>query len=83
MRTGTVAARTIVHFAALNAGVIALVKPLELGHDTTRFYLPVAAASPAILAAVLLVRKRLGRAEGAVLIALYVGYVGAAIAISG
>ena len=33
---------TIVHFAALNAGVIALVKLLELGHDTTRFYLPVA-----------------------------------------
>jgi hypothetical protein len=49
---------TIVHFAALNAGVIALVRPLELGHDTTRFYLPVAAASPAILAAVLLSRKR-------------------------
>jgi cation:H+ antiporter len=73
---------TIVHFAALNAGLIALVKPLELGDDTTHFYLPIAAISPAILAGVLLVRKRLGRVEGAALIALYVAYVGGAIAIS-
>src|SRR6185312_5458000 len=73
---------TIVHFAGLNAGVIALVKPLNLGDDTTHFYLPVAAISPAILAAVLLVRKRLGRVEGAALVALYVAYVGVAIAIS-
>jgi cation:H+ antiporter len=73
---------TIVHFAGLNAGVIALVKPLNLGDDTTHFYLPVAAISPAILAAVLLVRKRLGRLEGAALIALYVAYVGVAIVIS-
>jgi cation:H+ antiporter len=73
---------TIVHFAALNAGVIALVKPLNLGDDTTHFYLPVAAISPAILAGVLLVRKRLGRVEGAALIALYVAYVGVAIAVS-
>lgn len=73
---------TIVHFAALNAGLIALIKPLDLGDDTTHFYLPVAAISPAILAGVLLVRKRLGRVEGAALIALYVAYVGVAIAIS-
>lgn len=73
---------TIVHFVGLNAGVIALVKPLDLTHDTTHFYLPVAAISPAILAAVLLVRKRLGRVEGAALIALYVAYVGVAVVIS-
>jgi len=73
---------TIVHFAALNAGLIALVKPLALTDDTTHFYLPVAAISPAILAGVLLVRKRLGRVEGAALIALYVAYVAAAIIIS-
>ena len=73
---------TIVHFAGLNAGVIALVKPLNLGDDTTHFYLPVAAISPAILAGVLLVRKRLGRVEGAALIALYVAYVSVAVAIS-
>jgi cation:H+ antiporter len=73
---------TIVHFAAFNAGVIALVKPLRLGHDTTHFYLPVAAASPAVFAALLLARKGIGRIEGAGLIALYVAYVGAAIAVS-
>jgi cation:H+ antiporter len=73
---------TIVHFAGLNAGVIALVKPLHLGHDTTHFYLPAAAVSPAILAGILLARKRLGRVEGAALIALYVAYIAAAISIS-
>jgi cation:H+ antiporter len=73
---------TIVHFAALNAGITALVKPLVLGSDTTHFYLPVAAASPAILAALLLARKQLGRIEGAALMLLYVSYVAVAIAIS-
>ena len=76
-------AGTVVHFAALNAGIIAIVKPLTLGADTTRFYLPVAVASPAILAAVLVVRKQLGRIEGAGLTGLYVAYVAAAIAVSG
>lgn len=76
-------AGTVVHFAALNAGIIALVKPLTLDTDTTRFYLPVGAASPAILALVLVVRKRLGRIEGAALTGLYAAYVAAAIAISG
>jgi cation:H+ antiporter len=76
-------AGTVVHFAALNAGIIAIVKPLSFGGETTHFYLPVAAASPAILAAVLVVRKRLGRLEGAALTALYVGYVAVAIAITG
>jgi cation:H+ antiporter len=73
---------TVVHFAALNAGVLALLKPLPLGHDTTHFYLPVAAASPAILAVLLLTRKRLGRIAGVGLIAFYVAYVATAIAIS-
>jgi cation:H+ antiporter len=75
-------AGTIVHFAALNAGIIALVKPLTLGTQTTHFYLPVAVASPAILAAMLVVRKRLARIEGALLTGLYVAYVAAAIAVS-
>jgi cation:H+ antiporter len=75
-------AGTVVHFAALNAGIIALVKPLTLGPQTTRFYLPVAVASPAILAATLVVRRKLGRIEGAALTALYVAYVAVAIVIS-
>jgi cation:H+ antiporter len=73
---------TVVHFAALNAGIIALVKPLTLGPQTTRFYLPVAVISPAVYAALLLVRKQLGRIEGAVLTGLYVTYIAAAIVIS-
>jgi cation:H+ antiporter len=75
-------AGTLVHFSALNAGIIALVKPLTLGHDTTRFYLPLAAASPALFAAVLLARKGLGRVEGALLVSLYAAYVAVAITIS-
>jgi cation:H+ antiporter len=75
-------AGTIVHFVALNAGIIALVKPLTLGSQTTRFYLPVAAASPAIFALVLVVRKQLGRIEGAALTGLYIAYVAAAIVVS-
>jgi cation:H+ antiporter len=72
-------AGTIIHFAAFNAGVIALVKPLVLDRDTTRLYLPAAAASPAILAALLLGRHQLGRIEGAGLIALYGAYIAVAI----
>ena len=75
-------AGTVVHFAALNAGIIAIVKPLTFGGDTTRFYLPVAVASPAILAAVLVVRKQLGRIEGAALTGLYAAYVAVAIVVS-
>jgi Ca2+/Na+ antiporter len=62
--------------------VIALVKPLTLDHDTTSFYLPAAAASPAIFAAVLLTRRRLGRSESAVLLVLYAGYLAVAVALS-
>jgi cation:H+ antiporter len=75
-------AGTVVHFAALNAGIIAIVKPLTLDNETVHFYLPVAVASPAILALVLVVRKQLGRLEGAALTGLYVAYVAAAIAVS-
>jgi cation:H+ antiporter len=72
-------AGTIIHFAALNAGIIALVRPLTLDHDTTTFYLPAAAACPALLAALLIGRRRIGRIEGAVLVLLYIGYLAAAI----
>jgi Ca2+/Na+ antiporter len=39
-------------------------------------------ASPAILVAVLVLRKRLGRIEGAALTGLYAAYVAVAIAIT-
>jgi cation:H+ antiporter len=73
---------TIIHFAAFNAGVIALVKPLRLDHDTTAFYLPAAAVSAVTFAALLHVRGRLGRAEGAALLVLYTTYVALAVALA-
>lgn len=75
-------AGTIIHFAAFNAGVIALIKPLALDSDTTHFYLPAAAASPAILAGLLLARGRLGRREGGALIGLYALFIATALIIS-
>src|SRR5205809_6982228 len=73
---------TIAHFAAFNAGVIALVRPLELDHASRDLHLAAAAASPILLALLVHRGRGLGRIEGLFLLALYVGYVGAAIAAS-
>jgi cation:H+ antiporter len=73
---------TIVHFACLNAGVIALVRPLDLDKTSRFLHLPVAAASPAVFVALFALRRGLGRMEGAILLVLYGAYVGVAIAIS-
>jgi cation:H+ antiporter len=73
---------TIVHFIAFNAGVIALVQPLQLDSESRWLHLPVAAASPLLLVGLLAWRGRLARSTGAVLVALYGGYVAAAILIS-
>jgi cation:H+ antiporter len=70
---------TIVHFVALNAGIIALVRPLDLDHDTLALHLPVAALAPPLLC-LLLTRGGLGRALGGALLALYAFYVAAAVA---
>jgi cation:H+ antiporter len=72
---------TIVHFISLNAGVIALVKPLRLDADTLHLHLPAAAASPAVACGLIAARGGLGRAEGALLVALYAAYVAAAVAV--
>jgi cation:H+ antiporter len=73
---------TIVHFISFNAGVIALVRPLELDSDSRWLHLPVAAASPMLLAGLLAWRGGLSRTTGALLLALYTGYVAASIAVS-
>jgi cation:H+ antiporter len=70
---------TIVHFVALNAGLIALVKPLELDADTLHLHLPVAVGATAALCVVLALRGGLGRPEGAVLLSLYAAYLGAVV----
>jgi cation:H+ antiporter len=73
---------TVVHFACLNAGVIALVRPLELDNASRFVHLPVAAASPAVFVALFALRGGLGRIEGVTLLAFYAAYLGVAIAVS-
>jgi cation:H+ antiporter len=75
-------AGTIVHFAALNAGVIALVRPLSLNSDSLHLHLPVAVGATALLSALIGLRSGLGRGEGALLVTLYCAYVALAIAIA-
>jgi len=72
---------TIVHFVGFNAGVIALVRPIALDQDTRRLHLPFAVGAPLVLIALLAWRGRLGRAEGLLLVALYLCYVAAAVAL--
>jgi len=72
---------TIVHFAAFNAGVIALVRPIELDSPTRDYYLPMAALSVLVLTAAI-GRRGLSRRDGVVLLAAYAAYVATAILIS-
>jgi cation:H+ antiporter len=73
---------TIVHFISFNAGVIALVRPLDLDSASRWLHLPVAAASPVFLVFLLAWRGSLGRAAGALLVGLYVGYVSVAVIVA-
>jgi len=73
---------TIVHFACLNAGVIALVRPLELDDATRHLHLPAAAAGPVVLVALFPLRGGLGRIEALLLLFLYAAYLAVAVAIS-
>jgi cation:H+ antiporter len=73
---------TIAHFAAFNAGVIVLVRPIDLDATTLHLHLPVAAGSVLVLVALAGWRGGLSRLDGLFLLALYSGYVAAAIALS-
>jgi cation:H+ antiporter len=70
---------TIAHFAAFNAGVIALVRPLSLGHVSRGLHLPVAAGSVVVLVWLAARRGGLSRADGIALLALYAAYVAGSI----
>jgi cation:H+ antiporter len=74
-------AGTIAHFAAFNAGVIALVKPLALDHTTRVFYLPAAVTATAIFCLLLGARRGLGRWDGLLLVGAYLAFLAAAIVI--
>jgi cation:H+ antiporter len=73
-------AGTIVHFAAFNAGVIALIKPLDLDAATRHLHLPIALGSTLVLCATLRLRGGLSRTTGVFLLGLYATYIAAAIA---
>jgi cation:H+ antiporter len=73
---------TIVHFIALNAGVIALVRPIELSGVTLMLHLPVAVGSTLLLCALVAWRSRLGRATGFSLLGAYAAYVAVAIGLA-
>lgn len=73
---------TIVHFVGFNAGVIAVVRPLELDGLTRAFHLPAAVTSVLVFCAVAAWGAGVGRGAGVVLLALYAGYVAAAVALS-
>ncbi len=70
---------TVIHFLTLNAGILAVVAPLQLDEATMRLHLPVAVAAPPVVCLILLLRGGLGRLEGSLLSALYAAYVAAAI----
>jgi cation:H+ antiporter len=70
---------TVAHFIAFNAGVIALVKPLELDNVTLHLHLPIAAASVPLICLLFAVRSRISRLEGTALLLIYVAYIAPAI----
>jgi cation:H+ antiporter len=73
---------TIAHFAAFNAGLIVLVRPIELDSASRHLHLPVAAASVLLLTGLTGWRRGLSRLDGALLLALYGGYIAAAVSSS-
>lgn len=72
-------AGTIVHFAAFNAGVIALIKPIELDDATRELHLPVCVAATLVLCTTLALREGVSRIAGALFLVLYAGYIAAAV----
>jgi cation:H+ antiporter len=73
---------TIVHFAAFNAGVIALIKPLELDAATRHLHLPTALVATLVLCTTLRLQGGLSRTAGAFFLTLYAAYIAAAITVA-
>jgi cation:H+ antiporter len=71
---GTLAG-TVVHFVALNAGLIALIKPLPLDAETRHLHLPAAVAATLLLCATVRVGRGIGRPAGALLVLAYAAYL--------
>ena len=69
---------TLVFLLTGSLGVIVLAHPIDVPASVTAYHLPALAAT-VLLAVTLLARGRMGRAEGAALIAAYAGYVAGAL----
>ena len=70
----------MVHFVALNAGVIALVRPLPLDPATRHLHLPAAVAATLLLCATARADRGIGRPAGALLVLAYAAYLVVAVA---
>lgn len=73
---------TVAHFIAFNAGVIALVRPLQLDDVTLQLHLPAAALSVPLVSLLLIFRGQVSRWEGAVLLTGYISYIVSAITLA-
>jgi cation:H+ antiporter len=71
---GNVVGTTII-FLTLNLGLIALVRPIPVDPWVLKFHVPYLTACVLFVSVLLLVRRRLGRWTGAVLVLLYLGYL--------
>lgn len=65
---------SVVAFFLFNAGVIALVRPLPVGDEVLRFYLPVCLAGVAATS-LFVARGRVGRLAGGLLLLIYAAFV--------
>jgi len=66
-------AGSVLTFFLFNAGIIALIRPLEAGAAAVQFYLPMAAATVVLISAFLLFRQ-IPRWAGAILVTAYIGF---------
>lgn len=64
---------SVLAFFLFNAGVIALVSPLDVGTPTLQFYVPVAVGT-VVLISVLLLNAQLSRWAGGLLVAVYIAF---------
>jgi cation:H+ antiporter len=70
---------TAIHFLTLNAGILAVARPLTLDSATMHLHLPVAVVAPALYCLILVLRGGLGRREGVLLTAFYATYLVTAV----
>ncbi|MFW6189294.1 MAG: sodium:calcium antiporter [Planctomycetota bacterium] len=65
---------SVLAFFLFNAGIIALVRPVQVSQTVLRFYMPVALGT-VVFISVLMAFRRIRRWAGAVLVAVYVAFV--------